>query len=74
MEFAPHDPTPTMLTEREVALNAILNLHFPEKDKDDHRMLFVTQIPQQDAYSAMMAPTDAPVIRRFSHYEAPGDV
>lgn len=48
-----------------------MNGEFVHKDKDDHRMLFVTQIPQQDAYNALQHPSDGPTMRRFSGYEAP---
>jgi len=73
MEFAPYEP-PLPLTEYEIAMNAIVDKLFPERDKDDKRQLFLIPIQTTDCYQAMQAPGDAPVIRRFSHYETPGDI
>lgn len=73
MEFASHEPLPP-LTDYELAMNAIVDRLFPEKDKDDKRQLFLIPLQTTDCYQAMQAPGDAEVIRRFSRYEAPSDI
>lgn len=68
MEFTPHDPIPKMLTEREVALNAIVDLHFPNREKYDQRQLFASDIPQHDVHYTFSAPGDSEVIARYSGF------
>lgn len=66
MEFAPHEkvqPTPY-----EKALEWIIDLHFPLREKYDQRQLFATELPRHDVHNTFIAPGDAEVIQRFSNF------
>jgi len=66
MEFAPFEPV--IPTEREKALQWILDLHFPFRTADDHRQLFISSGGNLGSYNSMQAPGDQEVIQRFSNF------